>query len=56
MAKAPSLLHNHHALVFFCDTLRTAINGVEPMDLEELMEKDLETINHSELLAPALGQ
>lgn len=53
MQKAPSLLANHHALEFFCDTLRIAISGVEPMDLEELMEKDIETIHHAEGLAPA---
>jgi chemotaxis protein MotA len=53
LQKAPTLLNNHHALVFFCDTLRIAVGGVEPMDLEELMEKDLETIHHAESLAPS---
>lgn len=52
LQKAPDLLHNHHALAFFCDTLRTATVGIEAMDLEELMDKDLETIHASELRSP----
>src|SRR5688572_21690973 len=53
LTKAPTLLKNHHALEFFCDTLRTAISGIEPMDLEELMDKDIDTIHAAELRAPS---
>lgn len=52
--KAPTLLANHHALAFLCDTLRTAVSGApDPHDLDELMEKDLEVMHHHELEAPA---
>jgi chemotaxis protein MotA len=51
--KAPTLLANHHALDFLCDTLRTAVSGApDPHDLDELMEKDLEIVHHHELEAP----
>jgi chemotaxis protein MotA len=50
---APILMSNHHAVAFLCDTLRTVSIGVDAHDLEELMEKDLETIHHDELRAPA---
>lgn len=51
--KAPGLLANHHALAFFCDTLRTAVGGIEAMDLEELMDRDLDTIHAAEARTPA---
>jgi chemotaxis protein MotA len=53
LRRAPSLLANHHALEFLCDTLRTVVSGnVDPHDLEELMDRDLETIHVHELRAP----
>jgi chemotaxis protein MotA len=53
-AKAPGLLANHHALDFFCDTLRTiSMGNVSPYDLEDIMEKDLEAAHHEEMKAPA---
>src|SRR5262249_21989254 len=51
--KAPGLLRNHHALGFLCDTLRTMASGAgDPHELEELMDKDLETMHAEELAAP----
>lgn len=46
--KYPKLLADHHALHFICDTLRTSISGgVEPFDLDQLMEVDM-GVAHSE--------
>jgi chemotaxis protein MotA len=46
--KFPKLLADHHALDFICDTLRTSISGgVEPYELDQLMEIDME-VAHSE--------
>jgi chemotaxis protein MotA len=44
LKKYPDFLKNHHALSFFCDTLRMAVaGGTEPMDIDTMMEVDLET-------------
>jgi chemotaxis protein MotA len=46
--KYPKLLADHHALDFICDTFRTSISGgVEPFDLDQLMEIDME-VAHAE--------
>ncbi len=51
--KAPELLKNHHAIGFLCDTLRTMVSGSsDPNELEDLMDKDLETMHAEELAAP----
>ncbi|HEX3877112.1 MAG TPA: flagellar motor stator protein MotA [Bryobacteraceae bacterium] len=51
--KYPKFLKNHHALDFFCDTLRVALSGgVEPLDIDAMMEIDLET-HHKEAHEPA---
>jgi chemotaxis protein MotA len=43
----PEFLHDHHALAFLCDTLRTAITGgVEPFDMDQMMERDMEAAHH----------
>jgi len=48
----PDFLHDHHALEFVCDTLRTAITGgVEPFDMDQMMELDME-VHHHEAVAP----
>jgi chemotaxis protein MotA len=45
--KYPEFLHDHHALEFVCDTLRTAITGgVEPFDMDQMMELDMEVHHH----------
>jgi chemotaxis protein MotA len=39
----PAFLKDHHAEAFVCDTLRTAITGgVEPFDMDQMMELDME--------------
>jgi chemotaxis protein MotA len=49
---SPDFLHDHHALEFVCDTLRTAITGgVEPLDMDQMMELDME-VHHHEATQP----
>ncbi|MGH9604176.1 MAG: flagellar motor stator protein MotA [Terracidiphilus sp.] len=53
----PEFLGDHHARSFVCDTLRTAITGgVEPFDMDQMMEVDME-VHHHEAMLPvnALG-
>ncbi len=45
--KYPKFLANHHAVHFVCDTIRMAISGgVEPHDLDQMMEMDMEVHHH----------
>jgi chemotaxis protein MotA len=45
--KFPAFLKDHHAQMFLCDTLRTAITGgVEPFDMDQMMELDMEVAHH----------
>lgn len=45
--KYPAFLKNHHALDFFCDTVRMSISGgVGPFELDQLMELDMEVQHH----------
>lgn len=51
--KFPSFLGNHHAVHFFCDTMKVVLTGaVGPHDLSEMMEMDLE-VAHEEEMVPA---
>ncbi len=48
----PEFLSDHHARDFVCDTLRTAITGgVEPFDMDQMMELDME-VHHHEATQP----
>src|SRR5580658_708992 len=48
----PDFLADHHALDFVCDTLRTAITGgVEPFDMDQMMELDME-VSHQGAVQP----
>jgi len=43
----PEFLSDHHARDFVCDTLRMAITGgVEPFDMDQMMELDMEVSHH----------
>ncbi len=45
----PKFLKNHHAQSFFVDTMRVIISGsVQPHDLEELMDGDIEAMHEEE--------
>ncbi|SPE39243.1 Motility protein A [Candidatus Sulfopaludibacter sp. SbA3] len=51
-AKYPAFLQNHHAVYFICDTLRMFISGgVDPFELDQMMELDME-VHHHELHEP----
>jgi chemotaxis protein MotA len=51
-SKYPTFLKNHHAVHFVCDTLRMYISGgVDPFDLDQMMELDME-VHHHELQEP----
>jgi chemotaxis protein MotA len=52
-SKYPSLLKNHHALHFVCDTVRLLVTGgVQTHDLDQMMELDLEVHHHESTLPP----
>ncbi len=45
----PTFLKNHHAVAFFTDTMRVIISGaVQPHDLEDLMDSDIEILHEEE--------
>ncbi len=52
--KYPGVLHNHHAIHFLCDTLKVQLSAsMSPFDLEELMDKDIQSAHAEENKAPA---
>jgi chemotaxis protein MotA len=56
-SKYPKFLKDHHTRDFVCDTLRMVITGgIEPFDLDQMMEGDME-VSHTEASQPvaALG-
>ncbi len=43
----PRFLNDHHALDFVCDTIRmAAVGGVEPFDVDQMMELDMDVHHH----------
>ncbi|MDT8384121.1 MAG: flagellar motor stator protein MotA [Gammaproteobacteria bacterium] len=52
--KYPSILKNHHALAFIADYLRLMVGGnMNPFELENLMDVELETHHHEAQKVPA---
>jgi chemotaxis protein MotA len=46
-SKYPNFLKDHHALAFVCDTIRMASGGgVEPFDVDQMMEMDMDVRHH----------
>ena len=46
-SKYPKFLKDHHALAFVCDTIRMAAGGgVEPFDVDQMMELDMDVRHH----------
>ena len=44
----PAVVADHHMLAFICDSLRTAaIGAVEPFDLDQMMELDMDAHHHA---------
>jgi chemotaxis protein MotA len=51
-SKYPKFLKDHHALDFVCDTIRLAASGgVEPFDIDQMMELDMD-VHHAWALLP----
>jgi chemotaxis protein MotA len=51
-SKYPKFLKDHHALAFVCDTIRMASGGgVEPFDVDQMMELDMD-VHHHEAAQP----
>ena len=47
-SKYPKFMKSHHAVAFLCDTLRMAVSGgVDPMEIDQMMEVDLD-VHHRE--------
>ncbi len=47
-SKYPAFLKDHHVRDFVCDTLRMAVSGgVEPFDIDQMMELDMEVHHQS---------
>src|SRR5512143_226429 len=50
--KYPGVVKDHHVLNFICDSLRMSVTGgVEPFDVDQMMEADME-VHHQELTQP----
>ena len=50
--KYHSMLHDHHALDFFCDSMKLLINGSAKIDeIDQVMEMDLD-VHHAESASP----
>jgi chemotaxis protein MotA len=48
-SKYPKFLKNHHVRDFVCDTLRMAVTGgIDPFDLDQMMDLDMEVAHRSE--------
>src|ERR1700686_1822182 len=46
-SKYPKFLKDHHVLTFVCDTIRMAAGGgVEPFDMDQMMELDMDVHHH----------
>lgn len=46
-SKYPAFLKDHHVLNFVCDTIRMAAGGgIEPFDVDQMMELDMEVHHH----------
>jgi len=45
-SKYPNFLKDHHVRDFLCDTMRMAVTGSDPFDLDQLMDLDMEVHHH----------
>jgi chemotaxis protein MotA len=47
ISKYPDFVKDHHSCDFVCDTLRMAVSGgVEPFDVDQMMEADMDVHHH----------
>ncbi|HKS71855.1 MAG TPA: flagellar motor stator protein MotA [Terriglobales bacterium] len=48
-SKSPGFTKDHHVRDFVCDTLRMAVTGgIEPFDMDQMMETDMDVHHHNE--------
>ena len=53
--KYPSFLANHHAVDFFCDSMKMLVNGAcSAEELEMMLDSELETHHHEGAIVPTL--
>ena len=53
--KYPKVLANHHAIDFFCDSMRLVVAGsVPPHDLESMLEEEIDIHHHAEARPTAI--
>ena len=45
-SKYPAFLSDHHLCDFVCDSLRMAVSGTEPFDLDQILEMDMDSHHH----------
>jgi chemotaxis protein MotA len=50
LSKNAAFAKNHHHCDYVCDTLRMAISGSEPFDLDQLLELDMDVHHHEAAL------
>ncbi|HTY01228.1 MAG TPA: flagellar motor stator protein MotA [Bacteroidota bacterium] len=56
-SKNAFLLKNHHALDFFCDTMKLLLGGgIPPYDIESMMDADMDTHHAESATPPSLVQ
>src|SRR5438876_2244132 len=51
LSKNSAFIKNHHIMDFFCDTMRMAVSGMEPFDLDQVLDLDLE-VHHQQAAIP----
>lgn len=55
--KYPTFSANHHAVEFFCDSLKMLVNGAcQPDELEIMLESEMETHHEENALVPTMLQ
>ncbi len=50
----PDVLKNHHTVDFICDNLRVFVVGVDPMEMESMMDLEMDTHHQESAVVPAL--
>lgn len=45
-SKNAAFVKNHHVCDFVCDSLRMAVTGVDPFDLDQMLDSDMEVQHH----------
>lgn len=50
----PDVLKNHHTIDFICDNLRVFVVGVDPLEMESMMDLEMDTHHQESAVAPAI--